>query len=276
MILKVAFICVNYNNSKYTIDYILNVLEIKQDLDVKIIIVDNASQETDINELDKFIFDLKNNDVLLLKSSINLGYFKGLNLGINYINKVEYNFLVIGNNDLLFESNFIKKLSVKKFHISVFVIAPNIVRIDGVHQNPHIVNKFNFMQRLYRKLYFSNYYIGCIIYFFYNSIRSFLVKEDRINNDKEQIILMGYGACYILTKNFFANYDELDAPIFLMGEEGVLANQVKAANGITLYCPDLIVNHQDHASIGKVPSKKLYSYSRDSFKYYLKNLKYIQ
>lgn len=274
--MKVAFICVNYNNSKVTIEYIMNLIDIKQNFEVKIIIVDNASNESDILELDKFIIDLNNNDVVLIKSIENLGYFKGLNLGINFIDKVEYDHVVIGNNDLIFESNFINQLSIKNFNNDVFVISPNIIRIDGVHQNPHIVNKFNLIQRLYRKLYFSNYYFGYIIYLLYNSIRCFLIKEDRMNNDKEQVILMGYGACYILTKFFFANFNELDAPIFLMGEEGILANQVVSRNGVTMYSPDLIVHHHDHTSISKVPSKKLYSFSRVSYKYYLKNLKYIQ
>jgi GT2 family glycosyltransferase len=274
--LKVAFICVNYNNSKYTIDYILNVLEIKQDFDVKLIIVDNASQESDINELDKFIFDLKNTDVLLLKSSINLGYFKGLNLGINYINKLEFDYVIIGNNDLVFQSDFLRNLFFKKFHNDVYVIAPNIIRFDGVHQNPHIPKKFNFLQRLYRKLYFSNYYIANLIQLLYNCVKSFFVKVDRINNDKEQVVLMGYGACYILTRFFFEKFKELDSPVFLMGEEGILANQVLSENGVTLYCPDLIVNHHDHTSIGKIPSKKMYNYSKISYKYYIKHLKYVK
>jgi GT2 family glycosyltransferase len=274
--MKTAFICVNYNNSKVTIEYILNILNIKQSFDVKVIIVDNASNEKDVNDLDKFIHDYKNNDLVLIKSKRNLGYFKGLNLGLNYLNKVEFDYVVIGNNDLIFEHNFINELRLKNIDNNVFVISPNIIRTDGVHQNPHIANKFNFFQRLYRKLYFSNYYIGNIMYLFYNSIRSFLVKEDRLHNDKEQIILMGYGACYILTKYFFANFNELDAPLFLMGEEGVLANQVTGANGITLYCPNLIVNHHDHTSIGKLPSKRLYDLNRIAYLHFITECKYVQ
>lgn len=274
--MKTAFICVNYNNSKITQEYIKNVLEIKKDYEVKIIVVDNASQENDIHDLSKYIEDLKNDDVVLLKSNTNLGYFKGLNLGLNYIDKLEYDYVIIGNNDIVFDDSFFVSLKSKNINKKVFVIAPNIIRLDGVHQNPHIVNKFSRIQNVYRKIYFSNYYIGFLIQFFYNSFRSNLIKEDRVNNDKEHEILMGYGACYILTKYFFITFKELDAPVFLMGEEGILANQVLNGKGVTLYCPDLIVNHQDHSSIGKVPSKTLYKFSQDSYKYYLKNLKHIQ
>ena len=275
--MKTAFICVNYNNSKITQEYVKNVLDIKKNYDVKIIVVDNASQENDIKDLTIYIEDLKNDDVVLLKSEVNLGYFKGLNLGINYVKNIsEYDYVIIGNNDIIFDNTFFEILESRNINKSVFVIAPNIIRLDGVHQNPHIVNKFSSIQNIYRKLYFSNFYIGILIQFLYNSVRSNLVKEDRLNNDKEQVILMGYGACYVLTKCFFEAFDELDAPVFLMGEEGILANQVLGGKGITLYCPDLIVNHHDHTSIGKVASKKLYKFSQDSYRFYLKNLRHIQ
>jgi GT2 family glycosyltransferase len=274
--MKIAFICVNYNNSKVTIEYILNIINIKQNFDVKVIVVDNSSSQKDVNELDEFIFGLKSNDITLIKSTNNLGYFKGLNLGINHLDKGEFDYVVVGNNDLIFDSNFINKLILKNIDNNVFVISPNIIRTDGVHQNPHILNKFNFLQRVYRKLYFSNFYIGNFMSVFYNSIRSYLVKEDRIHNNTEQIILMGYGACYILSKYFFSIFNELHAPLFLMGEEGVLANQVISANGVTLYCPDLVVNHHDHTSIGKLPSRRLYDLNRLAYKHFITECQHVQ
>ncbi len=274
--MKTAFICVNYNNSLITIEYINNVLEYSTIYKVEIIIIDNASNAQDINDLDRFIENLKNENVILIKSEINIGYFKGLNLGINQLNKLEYDFVVIGNNDLIFDDNFLQILKSKKTESNVFVIAPNIIRLDGIHQNPHIIEKFSKIQNAYRKIYFSNYYMGVFVQFIYNKFRSKLVQEDRVNNHIEQKIVMGYGACYILTKSFFNSFEALNAPVFLMGEEGILANQVISGNGITLYCPDLIVNHHDHSSIGKVASKTLYKFSQDSYKYYSKNLKHIQ
>jgi GT2 family glycosyltransferase len=61
-----------------------------------------------------------------------------------------------------------------------------------------------------------------------------------------------------------------------MGEEGILANQIARAGGITMYQKELIVYHHDHSSIGKLPSKTLFDYSRISYKYYLENLTLIQ
>ncbi len=272
--MKVAFICVNYNNSKVTIEYILNVIEIKQNFDVKIIIVDNASHETDILELEKFILDLNNNDVVLIKSIENLGYFKGLNLGINFIDKIEYDYVVIGNNDLNFNVNFINELTNVKIDSSIFVIAPNIIKPDGTHQNPHIPKKFTLIKKLYRRLYYSNYYISVALQLIMNLKAGLSKSYDREGNNRECLILMGYGACYILTQNFFNNFNCLDAPNFLMGEEGVLANQILSKNGKTLYKPYLIVYHLDHTSIGKLPTRKLYDFSKESYKYEINNHKF--
>ncbi|HEX8576506.1 MAG TPA: glycosyltransferase [Flavobacterium sp.] len=274
--MKAAFICVNYNNSKITQEYIINILEIKHNYDLKIIIVDNASKEEDISNLSAYINKIDKEEVILLKSSINLGYFKGLNLGINSLKKEDYDYIIIGNNDLSFQNDFLLKLEKKRVENDILVIAPNIIRLDGIHQNPHIIKKFGTFTKVYRRIYFTNYYVSVLIQYVYNAIRSFVNPADRVGFDKECIITMGYGACYILTTHFFKKFNELDAPNFLMGEEGVLANQVLSVEGKTLYMPDLVVRHHDHSSIGKISNKKLYSFSRESYFYYLKHLKHIQ
>ncbi|WP_316790828.1 glycosyltransferase family 2 protein [Pedobacter frigoris] len=270
--MRIAFICVNYNNSKITAQYIESVLAIRNEYDVKIVVVDNASYAHEIMELDA----IKYPELTVIKSDENLGYFKGLNLGINSLEVNDFDFLVIGNNDLTFDPAFLDNLIKIEFSKDVLVLAPNIIRIDGVHQNPHIVHKFSGFQRLYRKLYYSNYMLAWILQNAYGLFKSKIVPEDRAGHDEAQEIVMGYGACYVLTRHFFQHFRDLNAPIFLMGEEGILADQVLSVNGVTLYHPDIKVNHHDHASIGKVSIRKLYKFSRDSYKHYIKNLKYVQ
>lgn len=268
--MKVAFICVNYNNFNFTKQFIESIKKFPQEADI--IIVDNHSDEIDVAELKK----INDEKIDIIFSEANVGYFKGLNLGINTLEIKDYDYIIIGNNDLYFQSNFLDVLKSKKVNDDIFVIAPNIIRPDGIHQNPHIVDKFGFIAKTYRKIYFSNYYVSVILHKTYNLFKSYLKPADRVGNDREFVITMGYGACYVLTRNFFKNFDELDAPNFLMEEEGVLANQVLSKNGKTLYVPDLVVKHNDHSSIGKVNSKKLYGFARDSYKHYIKHLKYVQ
>ena len=271
--MKLAFICVNYNNINFTIEFIDSIKKIKNDIPFTIIVVDNCSIDDSVEKLNEMEKD--NENLIVVYSKTNVGYFKGLNLGINKLDTNTYDYIVIGNNDLTFDNNFVEKLQSKNYQEDVLVIAPNIIRMDGIHQNPHIINKFRTLEKVYRRIYFSNYYISIVLQRFYNLLRSNLKPIDREGFDVEQVITMGYGACYILTRNFLKNFNNLDAPNFLMGEEGVIANQVLSVNGKTLYDPHLIANHHDHSSIGKVSSRKLYNFSKESYFYYLKNLKYL-
>ncbi|RZK43795.1 MAG: glycosyltransferase family 2 protein [Pedobacter sp.] len=270
--MKIAFICVNYNNSKITLAYIESVLGLSTKEEIHIVVVDNASRPEELSILKSF----HHPQLTVIYQNENLGYFKGLNKGIDAINAKEFDYVLIGNNDLTFEADFLKQLEAETFAQDVLVLAPNIIRIDGIHQNPHILNKFSKVQRIYRRLYYSHYWVAVNLQKLYNVLKPGLVAEDRAGHDIRQEILMGYGACYILTPQFFNHFERLDAPVFLMGEEGVLANQVLGVSGKTLYLPNLVVHHHDHASIGTVPTRKLYEFSRQSYQHYLRNLKNIQ
>jgi GT2 family glycosyltransferase len=270
---KNYFIAVNYNNSNETFEYI-NSINSTEKGNYKIIIIDNNSSTEDINKLEEFCRDKV--DVVLIKNVKNVGYFPALNVGLENIDSGDSEYVIIGNNDLSFDTGFLDQLSSIKISDDTLVIAPNIIKFNKVHQNPHILKKFNLVQRLYRKLYYSNYYVSVVLQIVYNQLKMLNGGSDRKLNDRVMPILMGYGACYILTPNFFRYYKKLDAPLFLMGEEGIIANQVLRAGGKTIYYPDLIVYHRDHSSIGKLPGKSLYRYSQLAYRYFIKNCNYVR
>lgn len=266
------FIAVNFNNSKLTFSYIesVNLLDKKN---CNVVIIDNNSDRKDVDQLE--IFCKKHQNVTLIKSKANIGYFPALNLGLNHITRNANEYVIIGNNDLYFESDFVLKLDSLYIDENTFIIAPNILKLGNIHQNPHIVKKFSRIKRIYRKIYHSNYFISICMQYVYSKLKYLNGGSDRKEHDKIQTILMGYGACYILTPNFFKHYSQLDAPVFLMGEEGILANQVLKAGGVTVYHPSLVVNHLDHSSIGKLPNKSIFKYAQESYKYYVKNCSYV-
>ena len=266
------FIAVNFNNSKFTISYIESVVSLNN-YKCNIVIIDNSSQKNDIQELE--FFCEKHSNVVLIKNEINIGYFPALNKGLDYIERHNDDYVIIGNNDLSFQYDFLLKLDSISLPKNVYVIAPNIITLDNIHQNPHIISNFNLIKKVYRRIYYSNFQISIFLQFIYSKIKYLNGSSDRKYHDKIMPILMGYGACYILTPYFFKHYTNLDAPVFLMGEEGILANQILRTGGIIVYHPELIVNHFDHSSIGKLPNKVLYRYSQISYQHYLKNCTYI-
>lgn len=266
----VYFICVNYNNSHFTIKYIESVLSLDNIFDycIKIVVVDNNSKESDYTKIKNFTKDIKN--VYLIRNTENSGYFKGLNLGMELIKKEEVLFAVIGNNDLEFDEHFLYELNKfnKRSTNNIIAIAPNIINLDGDAQNPVSINRLSFLRRSFLKIYFSNYYFGISTYWLIRYFKKILKKSSRKHANIEMEIHIGYGACYVLTRNFFNYYSKLDDSIFLYGEEALLGNQIRSVNGVMVYLPDLKVQHFEHATSRNIESKANYKITQDAFHKY--------
>lgn len=266
---KVYFICVHYNNAEVTFKYInsINSLINEQWFHVSIVIVDNNSDLLEVSKLTDFL--LKYPNTKLIKNETNLGYFGGLNSGIETIEFSETAFLVVGNNDMMFNSDFLHELyNMTALENHTYVLAPDIVNLDGDHQNPVSVNRLSFLRRLWLDIYHSSYYIGIPLYSIIEKIRKKTNNSSKLQFDRKIPITIGYGACYILSEYFIKQFGKLDDSVFLYGEEALLANQVKSAGGEILYCPNLVVHHLEHRSINKVEPKTLYMVKKQAYKKY--------
>lgn len=270
---KFYFIAVNYNGYEYSKQYIESIqkLELTENSEVKIIIVDNKSNKDELNILESYCEKLSN--VYLIKNHINLGYFGGLNEGIKKVVPTKNTIVIIGNNDLTFEKDFLLNLKLTEYDEDVLVLAPNIITRDGVHQNPHIVKSYSRLNKIKNKIYYSSYYIGKSFHFIYNNIKKIFVSDLPVKEHNHKMyIRTGIGACYILTKNFFNHFEKLDDSVFMWGEEAVFANQIESVNGKMLYDNTLIVKHYESASVKKIQSKERYKINQKSYKIYKKYL----
>jgi GT2 family glycosyltransferase len=268
--MKIVFICVNYNNSNITKNYILNVLKISSNFDVKIVVVDNSSFEDDLECLRNSIVDLDINKdrLILIESKYNLGYFKGLNLGIEWALKNEHpQFIVIGNNDLEFYDDFLLNLMSLDINANELVIAPDIITREGIHENPHLIQRMSFIRKLKLEIYFSCYFVARIITLFYSTER----KHKSIDLERKYIH-MGIGALYVLTPFFFHHFNKLWDYVFLYGEEAILAGQVNSVNGKIVYEPSLKCYHNESSTTSKLPTKNKYKITQKSFGIYKKYL----
>ena len=169
--MKIAFVAVNYNNCWITTNYVSNIKAIHgyEKHDVEIVIVDNASQENDYKSLNKQIE--KEQDVRLVHSDKNLGYFGGLNFGIKILNYKDYDYIIAGNNDLFFSRDFFEILEKKKYGNKQTVIVPDLETISGVHQNPQFIDVPSAKRQLGYKVYYSCYLMAVIIDMLYKKKR---------------------------------------------------------------------------------------------------------
>lgn len=266
--MKIAFVCVNYNNSKITQDYIFNVLKIKGKNEVKVIVVDNSSQSHDVKDLARFINNLQDNRVMLLESKVNLGYFKGLNLGVKWAVDNGFNqYQIVGNNDIEFYDDFLINLEKIVIEEETLVLSPDVITNEGSHENPHVIYRLPFSRIIKYDIYYSNYYLARLINLFFSIERKF-----KAFDPESKFIHMGIGALYVLTPNFFKHFDSLWEDVFLYGEEAILAGQMKSVDGKIFYEPSLKCNHNESATTSKMPSKYKYQVIKKSYKIYKKYL----
>lgn len=275
--LKVGFVFVNYNNSLITFNLIQSLRNQINDYNLPVIIVDNLSDDLNINLLNKLQSEEPNVDVIL--SDVNLGYFKGLNCGIRYLkqNFKEVNCIVVGNNDLIFPNGFVNSIYQKAELFQKYpVISPNIITNDGIHQNPHVINDISFIREVVYDLYYSNHLLANLIGYLSKFSKAITDRNDENEHDKAQLIYQGHGSCYILGPLFFDNFDELFAPTFLFGEEFFLTMQLRTKEYRVFYEPSIKIIHECHSSISKMPSKKMWNIAKQSHREYRKHIKLIK
>lgn len=214
--------------------------------------------------------------VHVVASSENLGYFGGLNLGIKYLRERcgDLDAVVIGNNDLLFAEDFVDSLvRCESLLRNYAVISPDVVTLDGVHQNPHVIESISKAREVLYSIYYSNYYVARVLKWIANTTRPLSNRKDELHWRVPRCIHQGHGSCYILSPIFFRHFDLLWAPSFLMGEEYFLSKQLKDVGHQVYYEPAISVLHCCHATISGVPARQMWVHSREAHRVYRRHVK---
>jgi len=264
--MKIAVIAVNYNGSDVTDIFVESLVQAQLDcpqLELSIIIVDNASDQSDFDALYKL--ESRFPVVKVLKLEKNVGYFGGLNVGLDSIeDKSVFDSVIIGNNDLIFDADFFKGLAVDGNVLrSEMIISPRIKTLEGEDQNPHVVQSISKLRENVYDLYYSNFYLSRVILILARLTRFFTDRGDEKQGcENSQHIYQGYGACYLLTPLYFKEFDRLPADVFLSYEEFFLTKQIQSVGFRPFYKHDIGVVHMVHSTTGQMPSKKKWELSR--------------
>lgn len=272
---QLIFVFTNYNNTSFT-EKALDSISRSDAFDSRVVVVDNGSKDKEVALLRNL--EEKYNNLLVVYSDENLGYFPGLNLGLKTVRNLpeftDETVVIVGNNDLLFDSMLKQQIFEDESLIERYpVISPNITMLDGTQQNPHVIKRISKFRELVYDLYHFNYYLACLILKIAKLTHSFTDRSDESYFAIEQEIYQGYGACYVLTPLYFSFFDELPNDTFLMYEEFFLAKQLHSVGYLTLYRPTIKVRHFCHAATGSLPGKFRWSLSKVAHKKYRKFVK---
>ena len=271
--MKIGYVCTNYNNSDYTAKAV-RTLQAGAGHEYSIVIVDNHSDKESVRQLLDLAGEFQ--DIRLVLNPDNVGYFRGLNIGIRNLREhdPEVEWLVIGNNDLEFPVDFAATISAKAVKLREHaVVSPDILTVEGEHQNPHVISGISLFRELAYDLYYSNYYLGLATLKLAKLLPFLSQRDDEEEWQTSRPIYQGHGSCYLLGPRFFEQFEELWAPTFMMSEEYFLSKQLSDLGQCVFYEPAIRVVHHWHGSLDKLPSRKRWNMAREAHREYRKYVK---
>lgn len=266
--MKVAYICTNFNNSEFTREAARSFFETMGDAPAEMVVVDNASVARHrelLKELEAEFAHLR-----VIFNDANAGYFEGLNIGIRSLDTVaSYDWVIIGNNDLEFPQEFAQRLQQNSARLGQHaVISPDVITLDGEHQNPHVIARISGLREMVYDLYYASYPLAMLIQHVARWLPRLTERSDEKQWQIAQPIYQGHGSVYLLSARFFQTFEALWAPTFLMGEEFFLSKQLSDRGMQVYYDPQVQVRHHWHASLAKLPSRARWQMARDAHRVY--------
>jgi len=261
---RFVFVGVVYNNYDDTFDFCRSLAKMALDkVEIACFLVDNSNCTKTQERIDSLVVEFS--FVKVLRSGSNLGYFGGFNLFFDSSFFDPSDTVVLCNNDLVFDREFCEIFLLEIYPDDVFVVCPDIITTDGVHQNPHVIVPLGRLARLRLDLYFAHYYVACFLRWLQGILKFLWDSKKRKEPSLSGYLHMGIGACYILLPAFFDRFSRLDFPHFLYGEEAYLTKQVHSVGGRLYYDPLLKVLHKESATLSKLPSRVTYEFGRDGY-----------
>lgn len=271
--MKLTYVCTNYNNSHFTVAAVESLAK-NASHDLRVYVVDNASRPEELEQLQALA--RSNPIVRVVVNKDNVGYFAGLNLGIAAARRddPQADWMVVGNNDLEFPADFCDCLEQKQAEYGTHsVVSPDVVTLDGEHQNPHVIDGISTVREIFYDLYYSNYWLGRLIYRTAKMFPRATRRGDEDHWQTARAIHQGHGSVYLLTPKFFSRFEALWAPTFMMSEEFFLSHQLKQAGEQVWYSPAIRVTHHWHGSLQTLPSRSRWNMARDAHREYRKYVK---
>jgi len=140
--MKIGVVILNYCSFKDTIKLVVDLQKQTALLFMEIVIVDNDSPNDSFDKLQ--ILNKKYNNVKIIKTEKNIGYAKGNNFGLRYLEKLlNIEYVAIINNDVKLPhdcfDNLLKRYLVLK---SPAIIAPTMLYENGDRRPPFKLNNF--------------------------------------------------------------------------------------------------------------------------------------
>lgn len=250
-----SFVILHFQDLETTKKSINSIKKIDGYLNSNLVIVDNCSPNNTGDKLRKIYQNEKN--VYVLINEKNEGFAKGNNLGFAFAKNVLHsNTIIVMNNDVLIkQKDFITKLLSSDLINEHEVIAPDIINLNYQHQNPHRYKPLTNLE-ICKRLVVSSILKKIYSITFLGKAKLFILrnkekKAKNINKEIEQkTMIIPHGSCVIYTKKWIKKENIAFVPkTFLLVEEDILFEYLLQKNYSSVYTPTLQVVHLEDMAI---------------------------
>lgn len=197
----------------------------------RIYLVDNASKNEMPGEVAEYIEKYR---ICVLRAEKNSGYAAGNNIGIKKALEDGCQYILITNNDIIFQNDSIDKMCVfLKNNPRAGIAGPKVVGIDGKWQASAVSVKTDL------KHVFMLYTVAKI--FFKKTGAGYFRKQE--NPDETAEVYHVSGCCFLMNRQTAEYLYPLDENTFLYNEELIIGVRLEQAGISTYYVPEAVVQH---------------------------------
>lgn len=227
-VMDISVIVVNYNSSEYTINCVSSVLaQTKSDLLYEIIIVDNNSNDSELEKLRAWLGVIRGQNVHLYESKINTGFALGNMLGVN-ISSGRYLFLL--NNDCVVINDTLSELtSFMEKNANAALVSPKC--LDG---DEKLASSFDYIPTI------ANQWFGASVCRLFNP-KDYPLRK--VVYTEPIAVPMISGAAMFFRRSIFADVGGLDTNYFLYCEEEDICLRLRNNGYSIFYVPAAIISH---------------------------------
>ncbi|MFI3177788.1 MAG: glycosyltransferase [Eubacteriales bacterium] len=269
---NLVFVILHYLTTEETVQSIASIKRYMDTASYGIIVVDNASPNDSIQLLHSK-YETEGDTIHIVESSENVGYARGLNIGIRRAKELyDFQYMILMNNDIYFlEHQLYEKLECQYGKSQFAVLGPMILCGDGTcNTNPYemnLIDREEIRARLaiYKK---QEWLLKRNLYNLYNllngikdDIITFCQRTKKLKQGKaywlEQENVLLHGSIWIFSQDYFKKFSQLDERTFIYSEEDVLFVHLFAHGMKSVYQPDIKVFHVGSSSMNQLHTKEI-------------------
>ena len=254
--MKISIIVVTYNSEDVIEKALRSILENSHNFEIEILIIDNKSKDHTINKIASF-FETNNEPYNLIKNDKNLGFAKGVNLGLKASSG---DFIIIMNPDVFIMQGFFDKMVLPfKKYSDLGAAAP-----QHLNKNDNIIPSCRrFPNRI---TVISEIFLLSRI--FKNSLVFNKWKMPDFDHETEIFNCQPMGSCLMLPRSTVEKTGYMDEKFFLFFNDVDYCRRIIDNGMKILFYPDAkIIHHKGH-SIYRHRVKSVY-YSHIGFYRYI-------